>query len=60
MSTVELDEEGPKQKELLKNMQHSLNHNLMITEKQFANARRGLIEEQIKFKNFNNYKKKQD
>ena len=39
-------------------MQHSLNHNLMITEKQFANARRGLIEEQIKFKNFNNYKKK--
>jgi len=58
MSSEELTVKGPKQKELLKNMQQCFNHNLDITEKQFSLAQRGLVEEQIKFKNFNNYKKK--
>ena len=58
MSTEELTVAGPKQKELMKNMQVCFNHNLEITEKQFSLAQRGLVEEQIKFKNFNNYKKK--
>ena len=58
MSSEELTVTGPKQKELLKNMQQCFNHNLDITEKQFSLAQRGLVEEQIKFKNFNNYKKK--
>jgi hypothetical protein len=58
MSSEELTICGPQQKQLMKNMQQSFNHNLDITEKQFSLAQRGLVEEQIKFKNFNNYRKK--
>ena len=38
MSSEELTVTGPKQKELLKNMQQCFNHNLDITEKQFSLA----------------------
>ena len=34
-------------------MKHCLDYNLKVTEKQFALARRGLVEEQIRFKNQN-------
>ena len=59
MSHEELYERGPDSKDLLNNMRTSLEHNLKITESQYAAARRGLIEEQMKFKNFNNYNKKE-
>ena len=58
IANEELYEKGPEQKALMKVMKTSLDHNLKITQAQFSSARRGLVEEQMKFKNFDNYKKK--
>ena len=45
MSSEELEIRRPEQKQFLKNMQESFNHNLNITEKQYSLAHRGLVEE---------------
>ena len=51
--------DGPEHKMLLDHMENSLNYNLDVTQKQYANARRELMEERIKFwKKFKNNNKK--
>lgn len=50
-----LNVQGPEHKELLEHMEQALNYNLDVTQQQYANARRGLMEERIKFwKKFKN------
>lgn len=44
-----LKEDGPDHKQLLDHMENSLNYNLDVTQQQYANARRDLMEERIKF-----------
>lgn len=55
MTQEMLNKEGPAHKDLLEHMEGALNHNLHVTQQQYANARRGLMEERIKFwKKFKN------
>lgn len=55
MTQEMLHKDGPEHKHLLEHMENSLNFNLDVTQHQYANARRGLMEERIKFwKKFKN------
>lgn len=55
MTQEMLNKDGPEHKHLLDHMENALNYNLDVTDKQYANARRGLMEERIKFwKKFKN------
>lgn len=49
MTEEMLNKDGPDHKHLLEHMENSLNFNLDVTQRQYANARRGLMEERIKF-----------
>ena len=44
-----LNSDGPEHKNLLNNLENCLNFNLDVTNQQYQNARRGLMEERIKF-----------